>query len=144
MRSLKAQHKKPRWQNRQNVRFSPLIPGGITLQSHRICPRKSRENKEEMIINIIYKSDHCIAGILYLSDHPLAFFGVHRCSLDDQLHAYCFGGLYLCITYPISGFCVRLRSKALISIISELLFVSWVFILIGVSGIIIRIISSYC
>ncbi len=144
MRSLKAQHKKPRRQDRKNFRFPSIIPSGLTLQSNLIRPWESVENKEKMIINIIYKSDHCIADIPYQLGHLLAFFAVHRCSWDDRLSACYFGGLCLCIIYPISGFDVRLRCKISSSIIILLLFFRCIFILSGVSGIIIRTISFCC
>ena len=141
MRSLKAQYKKPRRQDRKNFRIPSIIPSGLTLQSNLIRSWKPVENKEKMIINIIYKSDHCIADILYQLGHLLVFFAVHRCSWDDPLSVCCYGGLCLCIIYRISGFDVRLRCKIWFSIIVLLLFFRCIFILSGVSGTIIRTIS---
>ena len=97
-----------------------------------------------MIINIIYKSDHCIADILYRLNHLLIFFGARRCSLDGPLSVCCYGELCLCIICRISGFDVRFSSRVLISIIILLLFVSCAFILSAVRGIISRILSFCC
>lgn len=97
-----------------------------------------------MIINIIYKSDHCIAGIPSQWGHLLISFGAHRYSWDDRLSVYCCDGLCLCIICRISEFDVRLSSKAWISIIILLLVFRCVFILNVVSGIVIRILSFCC